>query len=704
MCLEEALMRVFGAVFDLRLPDQACLVMTIGAQAAWWLFLPASLWWLAPACLAAALLWGLVCWPLAQARCGLACGLLGMVKTLLQATGMPVPSRPLVLVCSLPLLAALGAPWWPASVLWLILVILFLFYGRGGLRGQDEDHEKREPGGGRLIFGLELALLALGAGIVVLVLSVEQPGRWLDGGSAALLLSSLGLLIFSGLNQERPIRGLINRLAWVGPALLPFFLIALPPGSEPSRQNLILVLAVGLGLWPGALWTAALLRHRLSLARCHALLARWEVPQLVGRNASHPLEDAIRQSDGYCRVCHPHFRHLVPEKTGETGYLTWIGGEERIIDSECVVFRTTTLADSNLLTTQDPRGRSLARLVQELLPDIGLDAVQPLRQAFLEGWVVRRLRPRQIPLAKMPWDHPFLLVVPINAHLPFRYPAGSGIHDRDGYPCEVAKADVHIALRPEVLEAVERVSTARPGEPPTPQDVRLLRLLLWNCWRILPACYELLLTCLVRRFRKESVVLFAEHEPGGQVRTGKADFMRALERDWNESLGEPLASLIQVSVSDLEVDTSFASGVRNRLFELRQREKDQPFRHKRVLDLVLRRIESLVIHGKFGDRFEEAEPPDVELLSQGVDQARCEITQAASKAIQDVSKFQKPVVKPGGMPEGVGALASAFATLSDTLEKTHSQFEAEINRRFDGIDRSLRRIQEVTASARHEQS
>src|SRR5262245_31054756 len=92
VCLEEALLKVFRAVFDLRLPAQACLALAVGAQAAWWL-LPSAPWWLGPAAMLAAAAWVAIVWPMAQRRCGVASGLVGLATTLLHAAGIPIPPR-----------------------------------------------------------------------------------------------------------------------------------------------------------------------------------------------------------------------------------------------------------------------------------------------------------------------------------------------------------------------------------------------------------------------------------------------------------------------------------------------------------------------------------------------------------------------------------------------------------------------------------
>jgi hypothetical protein len=653
----------------------------MGAAAAWWL-LPSAPWWMAPAAVLAAVAWAGIAWPLAQRRCGVASGLLGLASTLLDAAGIPVPSRPVMILSVSALLLALALPWWPAAVLWLVAVALLAFYHRLGRK---------------LIFGLLIGLVGLGVGLVALPFVSDDLRFWLGLGSGVMLLLALTLLLVSRTFGKKPVLGVFGRLGWVAPAALPFFLVPQEPGAAPAARAVALVAFVGLILWPGAVWCLVMMRHLLALSACRKLLVKYEAPDLIGRPADGTREDAIRQSDGYVRVCHPSYRHLDPDLTGESGYLTWVGGEEKIVDADCVVFRATTLGPNPLLLTPDPRGRALARLVQELLPDLGLEAVQPMRDAILDGWSVRRLNKRHTPLAKMPWDHPFLLVIPVDAYLQLRFPTGSGIHDRDGYPCGVSKADVHLALKPAVLAAVDRLSNLAPDESPSEKDVQLLRLLLWNCWRILPAAYELLLTCLVRDFRKQAVALFAEREPDRQDRASRARFMRGLESAWNESLPEPLASLVTFSVSDLQIDTSFAEEVLERLIELRNREKTQPFKRKNNFEEVIRRIEELVLQGEFRLDLMQRGESETEWLSKGVSEARREITEKATRAVQDVNAFENKESQPIHV-----ALGGLFPVLVKQLEQTQAEFDKDVNSCFDRIDAALREIHAATARARHE--
>jgi hypothetical protein len=480
-----------------------------------------------------------------------------------------------------------------------------------------------------------------------------------------------------------------------------------------------------------------MLCHRLALRRCRNLLGYASdgrpIEQVIGRPPTRPPEDAVRQSDGYCRVCHPIFRHANPRLAGETGYLSWLGGDEdKLIDDECVAFRCTTLADTGLSEALDPRGRALADLLKELLPDLALGAMRPLREAFHRAWSVKRLQQGEAtPLAKGPWDHPFLLVVPRDWHRQVIFPHGSGIHDKDGYPCHAPKVLIHITLKEELVDAVDRLSARGDGRvadklfflddaymeewvahPPTSSsvlkdrlqigapmdaDVKLCRKLLYNAWRILPGVYESLLTSLVRCFRTESVALFAEHH--SDTATAKDELLERLNAEWANQLPEPLGELVQMSVLDLDVDCTFGGDVRDRLFKLRQLQKEELFIRKRHVDILREQIEELMLRGDvmLGDDMDTAEQDAIRRkLSVDITDAENEALRQANNAVDDLCSFREK--------ERFLNRPNVFARLAKKLSESRETFHHEVTGTVLDLQKELEKIREATASLRGEDS
>ena len=263
-------------------------------------------------------------------------------------------------------------------------------------------------------------------------------------------------LLLSGSWSRAPFR-----YAWVLPAVLPLLML-----HWDSLQVVVPLCLLGLLFVPAALVIASLDHHRRALTRCQDLIGRhgFERP-IIGKDASGLREDVVRDSDDYFRVCHPEFRHWLAARTGDNGYLAWVGGtDDRTLTEDCIVFRTTNLAISPLTETQDPvrPGPGCPGAEATSQPQAGC-TWSPLRKAFRDTWTVRRLTRQEI-LAKMPWDHPAMVVIPVRWSGCFIYPAGSGIHDQDGYPCRARKVEVSLCLRSEVLEAVERIRPA-PRRP-----------------------------------------------------------------------------------------------------------------------------------------------------------------------------------------------------------------------------------------------
>jgi hypothetical protein len=687
MCLEFKIGAVFASVMDLCLAPLSCFLQILSAQAAWRLGLPEWKWWQPLLCLLGTMIWGVIAWRLAERQCPLNGGFSGLYRRLQQAAGFRLPRRHLLL----PFLAGIGLvlalPFRPASLLWLSLLTLIVTYPRWGRSA---------------VYAVEMAVSILGLLILSIGLLTADPSTTLDACCRAILaFTLLAVWVFVVLRATFSWRALI-RCCCAIPTALPFIMVV-DSGTRILQVNLLALLVA-----PGVQLFVALLRHRAALIGLRDLIDQQGfVKHLFGQSAGGLREDDVRDGDDYFRVAHPQFRHWSANLTGDNGYLTWIGGhDDGVLTDESVVFRTTTLAASPLVLTQDPCGRALAAFVEEMLPDLKLSALDPLRRAFHDSWTVRRLTRRETPVGKMPWDHPAMLVVPINWSGRFIYPAGSGIHDSSGYPCRAHKVEVTLSLRPELLLAVDRVSDNPTSA--SADDVHLCQLLLWNARRILPGAYETLLTKLVQLFQRESVALFMEIEAsavygnGIPICTGaRQEFRRRLNADWAQALPAPLGRLVDAQVTDLALETYYDLGARTRLFELRQKEHDLLFGLKHDLDVMRDCIQRYVLKGELvrDTRAKIEIVNDIRgTLVERLTRAKGEIVRAAGDAINLINTLQKSDDNDASAERN----ATMFGDVQDAMSECLREFEVDVDKHFQELHAQLDLLREVSAESSYE--
>jgi len=688
-CLELTVADAFRAILDLRRAPQACFLMVLGAQAAWWLGLPQGMWYLPLLCMLCTACWGVFCWRLAEQLCPLEGGFTGLARTLAQDGGFRPPRWGVLLGGASVLGVALALPWWPASLLWTALVAITVFYPRRGRAA---------------VVAVGLGAAAIGVAVLLLGCVATSPVTRLNVGCGALLLLTLLIagadaLLLSGSWFRAPLR-----YAWGLPAVLPLLML-----HWHSLQVVVPLYLLGLLFVPAALVIVSVDRHHRALTRCEDLIGRhgFERP-IIGKDASGLREDVVRDSDDYFRVCHPEFRHWLAARTGDNGYLAWVGGtDDRTLPEDCIAFRTTNLAASPLTETQDRCGQAMAALVQKLLPNLKPRALEPLLKAFRDTWSVRRLT-QQEPLAKMPWDHPAMVVIPVCWSGCFIYPAGSGIHDQDGYPCRARKVEVSLCLRSEVLDAVKRVSASPRAA--SVQDLRLCRLLLWNARRILPGAYESLLTCLVRLFRHETVALFVELEASAEAGNGFAlgagaqeDFRLRLNEAWADALPSPLRELIDAHVAELNIDTYYESAALTLQLELRHKQRSHPFQLKKDLNEIGKMINNFVHRGELVSR-KDANGEDVDEvvsvrfnLVEDVAQAHHKIDKAATAAHNMINELRRNTEKVN--PDRI---ASMYGPVQAKMRESHLAFEAKVTRWFREIDEALRNLPDLSAFSNDE--
>ena len=153
------------------------------------------------------------------------------------------------------------------------------------------------------------------------------------------------------------------------PLVLPLTLAIFPVGSS-YRLSVAFLL-----LWPTVLYFYNLTFWWKAKRGARALVANHGIAEVLGRDidpireqkllrqANRIPEDEVRESDGYCRLYSPEYRHFVPELTGEAGYVTWLTPR-----SDCVIFRATSLYSQPCSDLSDKIGNTLSSFAKTLVP------------------------------------------------------------------------------------------------------------------------------------------------------------------------------------------------------------------------------------------------------------------------------------------------------------------------------------------------
>jgi hypothetical protein len=313
-------------------------------------------------------------------------------------------------------------------------------------------------------------------------------------------------------------------------------------------------------------WTAA--------ASVRRLYRKYDLQEILGRTPDSQIlgneEDEIRESDGYYSVCRPVFRHKSSLMAGDGGYAAWIrGGAEGVlpVEGEALVVRASSLSQARYTETDDVYGRALTAIGMGLVPQQVLAEIPELHEALTSPWTSRVCAARDTTLMiKMPWDSPELLVIPTTWSESLCFPAGCGIHDRDGYPCAARSVLTRVNLRNTVLQGVDY------GDDPGASEGAEVAELVSNVRRILPAIYETILNCLVQLFRRETVDVF--FDAGAQSDSADiTDFLTTLNDLVSEELPSEVSALVMVSIEDIDVETYFMQRPQEELFNLRAEER-----------------------------------------------------------------------------------------------------------------------------------
>jgi len=657
----------------------------------------------------------------------------------------------------------LAAPLWTALVTWFAILLLALLYPRYWLGAV------RTLAGILMVLGLALCALPLlpwsvekwvGPGLSVMVLipllamlvGGRRPWRHL---SRLIWLLPVGVpslaVVFEPWATER-LRALLAKQ--VEPALAEF-MASLGQwidsglqacglsGIGPLEWSLgwFASLAIGLAIWPLVLVACAWLIHSSAQRRAREYMA--EAQKNPGRNGKQETErdaeqdadqhsdgdadgdagqeveeqdadeskvrvstkEALRESDGYCRLYYPYYQHRLRGLRGETGYYTWFCPE-----NDSIVFRASSLFPNPCTERPDAIGEATAKVVRALIPRVGLGQVPQEIKAFADGANVKLMHPIDVPLAKMPWDHPFVLCIPIEwADHKFEYPPGCGIRDFDELPC-FATADVSICLSDRVLQAVKNVSKLRAkrglsrifcvfSRRRDASDVEICRKLLWNAWRILPGAYEALLAKLVELFREASVGLFLEtdgrHQPYNEVENGPssgkqprfsstAQLCGEVNSAWADALPEPLGDLIEVEVLRLSVDTYWGADIPQKLQELHHRQAEVRLLRQRLIRRYREEFQEFFVTGK---KEKGVLPANERLLA-----ARTQILDKADTSRNEMLEAAKELDN-----------VRAVRRVRDELTDVWGEFKADAVNKFKEISVNFRKAMAVSGETQPEE-
>lgn len=530
--LDVALREVLKSAAMYRLPVEFCFFLLFGIQLSLTLFLPIrEFFWLPLLCVVVVAAWfqlGLKhftkAWP-----CGMS------VARAWETFGFPTSSPILKRLRLLAWAAMIGLaiPGWVGLVAWATIFSVLVFF----------------PFKGRETLPVLTKIYAISGLVVILTTFLGTQLPWLANALFALTIFGVfafGFTTILALAQRFKDYGQDAAMS-VG-ILLPVPLLA----TDKSFSTVLIFAAVGLIAIPVALHFVAWWRVQTLLSNCRKLLEDKNLREcLTSELQLKTAEDTVRESDGYYRVCSPPYSSATESRVGEGGYISWIGSSV-FPSGDCVVIRSSSVANHTLTAFPDKVGLKMHSFVTSLIPTLGNSKFEIIQRELTQMWGARILSPRdEMLLLKMPWDHPELIVVPFSWEGKWTYPAGSGLFDSQGYPCFADYADVRIVLKESVREAIHNY-----GASQHPASNPVLLQFINNHTRILPGCYETLLHLLIISLRKCSVPLLFEHDDWESQKTAQQQrLLDELNRDLEKALPAPLAELITFKIVDLSFDT-----------------------------------------------------------------------------------------------------------------------------------------------------
>jgi hypothetical protein len=558
-----SILRYLETVAALRLPVLIAFATLFGFQLAINVAPHARLNWLAPAGTGAILLWLLTAWVMAWWRWPEGARLADVVRAF-RIGGVGAASRDelravfwkrngLLLIT---LLALLAIPHWVgllAAVVTAYLLLLLPVMERPPYR--------------HVMLSLAAMAIAMPAGSV---LGHEGLGVVPDltGGR---MLASISALTLAWIIAKQAIKTEREPLFWPERWSMGWALVALPLTLLPQAWVPLATFLAACVVVPTVSMFVLLLRLLDFSKQTRDSLVRRDLRSQLAASRSSELkpEAVLRESDGYFRLCAPAFAVINPGRRqpseAPNGVLTWIGeGNDEMLPEavgECIAIRNLGTEVSGLHAFPDHALQSARHALVAALPDFKLNDLRKLREELSDPWNVRLLSPRSdVPLAKLPWEHHELLLVPITWLGTFVYPPGGGIHDARGIPCHFDEVEVRIDIVPHLVDELRRSSEVSGA------SLETLRLLQWNYRRILPAVYERLYGALIAEMRNYRLPLLFELDEeevtgcpdaagaDGAKIIGKGTLERLLRRV-NERLAaglpDPIARFVQVRVLKL---------------------------------------------------------------------------------------------------------------------------------------------------------
>ncbi|SMH47903.1 hypothetical protein [Azospirillum agricola] len=591
--VDAAVVRFAMTVARLRLSVLTVFAALYGVQIVLSVKAPAELVWLAPTGAALLAAWAFLCWQVARRSWPRIVHLADVIQPFGLRAAIPLRMRHLA-----GLVAVMAVPGWIGllgAIVFASLVVHFPWDGRTAF-----DSLRASLSGLAVLF----------AGCALVGPSGLDLVPFLSAGAALAVAGGLylvSIVLFLEINDGRKPGGVrmftIEQRSLVG-AVPPLALLAFPDAG------LALVLAGGMFV---VIPLAVLLVNLLSLRGARADARRSldtgdiRMQLRIGDSELLGLEDVVRESDGYFRLCAPHFARVDPTRArpgaGPRGIIGWIGGgDDGPLPSalgDVLVFRNLGCRPGPFLRLHDDRCTAARRALIQAAPDLDLPGLEQLRDEFDDEWDVR-LMSASVPAAvgKLPWEQHELVVIPAVWAGTLVYPPGTGLHDGDGLPCHLDAVQVRVQIRPAILRAAADPDAADAA------GRELLAALLANHRRILPGVYETMHTCLVRELRRFALPLLFEHEDREVLAEDTLKSLpQTLTRTVVERLPQPLARLVEVQVlSVAQPDTTILSDQQRQTIErLRTVERNKSIERFRKLNDLMSVIREYLYKSSPGD-------------------------------------------------------------------------------------------------------
>lgn len=559
-------------------------------------------------------------------------------------------------------------PWWTALIAWTSVLILIWSYPNWS-RGM------------ALVFGVCLlgGVSIIGGVVVHLVVSEKLNHLAFAPAGAVLSVATLAALALVALKVANPgkKRWSVGRVLMFVPAVIPLIagcVKGLVPGIgvfSSAQVTWISAFVAGCVIWPVFIVMIAGMRQFAAKKALNDFVSDSDKVDAFWDKIGGNRRFEILEADGWASIQRVRYynRYRRLGMDGERGYLCLLEPDPEV--SPCVAFRVNSLDDAPFLSEQDKLARAAGDLVKALLPKIGNQGfVKPIVDAVNSAWSVKRLGKEAEPLAKMPWDHPDLLIVPEKRNREFIYPDGCGIHDRNGYRGEM-RVTLEIAIRTDVLETIDKINTA--GSEVSTEDREKVRSLLWNMWLVLPAAYETILMGLVVHCREGS---FARDESGEAGAVKGVEHLRQRVATYvSGNLPDSVSSLVDVRILKIAEHVNRVKEIVHEAQQTKQMEAEQ---QEKLMDIV-QSYRNLAV-----SLMSKKQPFDiVDMLTE----ARKELSVVVANTPEEILKALD------GIP---GAGARVAEQVRSTLSDRRRGLSAQIEEKMDELIAEARAVKVVS--------